>query len=333
MEKDAGAVWIVEDGIGETRAALVQDGAILAARVELPGMLRAGTIANARLIKIVAPARLGLVVLPGGAEALLQPLPAGLTEGALATVEVTREAIGHKRALCRAVRAERAPGEGPDLATRLARDTRPVRTLQPHEDDALEEAGWSELLEEATGGTVAFAGGALLIALTPAMTLLDVDGGLAPDELAVTGAAAAGRAIRRLDIAGSIGIDLPTTPNRAARLAAATALDSVLPPPFERTAVNGFGFLQVVRPQQRASLPQMITADPVGAAARAVLRRAERVRGAGARVVHAHPSVIARLQEHPDWMRSLERRTGTSVALRAKPGPAISAWHVAAEHP
>ena len=42
------------------------------------------------------------------------------------------------------------------------------------------------------------------------MTLIDVDGYLAPAELAVLGAAEAAQAIRRLDIGGSIGIDLPT---------------------------------------------------------------------------------------------------------------------------
>jgi hypothetical protein len=48
------------------------------------------------------------------------------------------------------------------------------------------------------------------MSLTPAMTLFDVDGALPPADLARAGAAAAGRAVRRLGIGGSIGIDLPT---------------------------------------------------------------------------------------------------------------------------
>ena len=78
--------------------------------------------------------------------------------------------------------------------------------------DPFEEAGWSELLEEAASGEIAFEGGALRMSLTPAMTLFDVDGGLPPAALAEAGAAAAARAIRRFGIAGSIGIDLPTLP-------------------------------------------------------------------------------------------------------------------------
>src|SRR3546814_19771129 len=91
---------------------------------------------------------------------------------------------------------------------------------------------------------IGFAGGALRISLTPAMTLIDIDGDLPPAELARTGAEAAGAAIRRLDITGSIGIDLPTMGSKAERQNAAEALDAALPPPFERTALNGFGFMQ-----------------------------------------------------------------------------------------
>src|SRR6185436_2702885 len=92
--------------------------------------------------------------------------------------------------------------------------------------------------------------------------------------LAAAGAEAAGRTIRRLGLGGSIGIDLPTLAAKDGRRAAAAALDRVLPQPFERTAVNGFGFLQVVRRRERASLPELIQSDPAGAAARALLRHA-----------------------------------------------------------
>lgn len=325
------AEWIVEHGIGETRAALVADGTILEAQVELPDGMRAGTIAGARLTQIIAAGRVGVVALDGGGEAMLQPVPPKLTEGEALVVEITREAIGRKRPLARAT--DKPPRAGPDLVGRIAADRLSVRTLSPHEPDMLEAAGWSELIEEATTGVSTFPGGALLMSLTPAMTLIDVDGTLAPEALSVAGAGAAGRAIRRLGIAGSIGIDLPTTTGRDARAAAAAAIDAALPPPFERTAVNGFGFLQIVRPQRRASLPQAIAADPVGAAARALLRTAERSRGAGVRTLSAHSAVVARLQAEPDWITTLGRRLGADVALRAVPGLAISGGHVDALHP
>jgi hypothetical protein len=189
------------------------------------------------------------------------------------------------------------------------------------------------LIEEATSGEVAFAGGALRISLTPAMTLIDVDGPLPPAELAVAGARAAGLAIRRLGLAGSIGIDLPTLASRTERQAAAAALDEVLPQPFERTAVNGFGFLQLVRRRRRASLPELLQGDPVAAAARALLRRAERSQGAGGRTIVAAPAIIGLLDARQDWCSALARRLGTALALRADPALAISAGHVETEHP
>ena len=90
--------------------------------------------------------------------------------------------------------------------------------------------------------------------VTPAMTLIDVDGVLPPAELAIAGARASALAIRRHGIAGSIGIDLPNVRGKAERQAVAEAVDAILPQPFERTAVNGFGFLQIVRPRRHASL-------------------------------------------------------------------------------
>jgi len=194
-----------------------------------------------------------------------------------------------------------------------------------HGPDRFEEAGWSELLDQASTGEIPFAGGALRMSVTPAMTLFDVDGSLPAEALAEAGAAAAARAIRRLAIAGSIGIDLPTLP-RESRQRAAAALDALLPQPFERTAVNGFGFLQIVRRRERPSLPEIVQGDPVGAAARALLRRAARL--AGPVALHAAPALISFLETRAEWLAILARRTGGEVALRPEPGLAISAGHV-----
>jgi hypothetical protein len=197
----------------------------------------------------------------------------------------------------------------------------------PGATDLFEQAGWSELIESAESGEIPFAGGGLRMSLTPAMTLFDVDGVLEPAALAVAGARAAGRAIRRFGIGGSIGIDLPTLASRADRLKAAQALDSVLPQPFERTAVNGFGFLQLVRRRGRRSIPEIVQADPVGAAARALLRRAERS-GPGSLLLIAAPEVVARIESQASWIDTLQRRTGGSAGLRADPGQPIFAGYV-----
>lgn len=330
--------WLYEAGIGEARAALIEDGAIVAAEIEADeDGARAGTIALARFDRITVPGRRGIVILPTGEEALIEPVPAGVSEGRTLLVEIHRAALPEpgraKLALVRRAVEGAVATEGAGLLARIEASGDPVRHLRAHEPDALEAAGWSELLEEAASGEAGFEGGGLRLSLTPAMNLIDIDGWLDPAALAVAGAAAAARMIQRHGIAGSIGIDLPTAGSKAGRQAAGEAVDSILPQPFERTAVNGFGFLQIVRRRARASIPERLQGDPVGCAARALLRRAERTPGSGTRTLSAAPAVIERIAAREDWQAELARRIGAPIGLRAVPGLAISAGHVDAQNP
>jgi hypothetical protein len=235
-------------------------------------------------------------------------------------VEIVREPIAEpgkpKYAKGRITEAEEK--EGPSLAERIG-SPRPLARIGA---DRFHEAGWPELIGEAIDGVIDFPGGELLMSLTPAMTLFDVDGFLPPVELAIAGAEAAAGAIRRHDIGGSIGIDLPTLASREDRLRAAAALDAVLPQPFERTAVNGFGFLQVIRRRERRSLPELVQWDPAGAAARDLLRTAER--GLGACELVASPAVVSRLRDTPDWLETLAKRVGGHVSLWEE--PSFTTW-------
>lgn len=323
------ADWIVERGVGEVRAVRIADGEIVEARIEPDDMLRAGTILPARLVRRLPVRNEGVVAWDGG-EALLSPLPRAVTEGATLLIEITRPALSEpgkpKRAKARPAPADAVAGAGPSLT-----DLPGACIVGPFDRDLLAEAGWPLLIEEAATGQVAFPGGALSISVTPAMTLIDIDGELAPAPLALAGARAAARAIARLDIAGSIGIDLPTVHDKGVRLAVAEAVDAILPQPFERTAVNGFGFLQIVRRRSRAALPELFAQVP--AHARALLRQAERTGGSGERTLTAHPGVIAAIAARADWIAAVERTLGAPLALRAEAGLAISAGHVQARFP
>ena len=302
--------WLIERGIGETRAALVEDGRIVEARILREGVIPAGTIVEARLNSVGRNA----IAIADGQEYLLPKGASGITQGARLHIEVTREALGGsepwKRPLARPTEAP--PRDAPALHGREAGT------------GELDELGWLDLLEEARGAIIPFPGGQLRVSLTPAMTLIDVDGQLPPAELAVAGAGAAAQAIRRHGVGGSIGIDLPTAEGKAARQAAAEAVDAVLPKPFERTAVNGFGFLQIVRPRAHASLFEL-AADRASFEARALLRQA--AREVGAIRLAAHPAVIAELNRNPDWLDRLSRQTGGLVTLREDASLAISAGH------
>ena len=295
---------------------LVEGGAIVEARILLDGAMRAGTMLEARLKQTAAPA----IALADRVEYLLPGGAPGTTQGAPLRIAVTREAIPGaepwKRPLARATDEPATPA--------APLDGRPVAFPSPA-PNALDEAGWDDLVDQARSGIVEFPGGALRLSPTPAMTLIDVDGTLPPAELAVAGAVAAATAIRRLDIGGSIGIDLPTVPGKLSRQATAVAIDAHLSPPFERTAVNGFGFVQIVRPRRRASLLE-IWSDRSSAEARALLRRAA-LSGSGARCLAAHPAVISVLERNPDWLEMLARQLGGAVTLRADPALAMSGGH------
>jgi ribonuclease G len=315
--------WMVERGIGETRAVLVDDGAIVEARIELDGTIPAGSIVAARLVEAGIDGRNATAMSADGTLYLLPRGAAGSPEGASVNIEVTRTMIPGaepwKRPLARLIDQPAAPIRS--LGERLG-----ARELVfPAPADALQAAGWDEFLDEARTGIVRFPGGELRISPTPAMTLIDVDGHLPAEELAVTGAAHAARAIGRLDIGGSIGIDLPTTASKAARQAAAAAIDAALPRAFERTAVNGFGFIQIVRPRRRASLVELAQ-DRARFEARALLRRASFER-AGAKRLVAHPAVVTVFEDRSDWVEALAQQAGGAVSLRREPNLPISAGY------
>ncbi len=84
--------WLYEAGIGEARAALVEDGRIVQAAIELTGTLTVGTVAEGRLVELL-PGRQGRVTLAQGGDVLLAPVPKGMTQGSALTVIVSREAI------------------------------------------------------------------------------------------------------------------------------------------------------------------------------------------------------------------------------------------------
>ena len=293
--------WIIEEGIGETRAALVGNDGILEARVRREGATPAGTVLDARLLAI-APR---VSVEANGERFLLPRGASGISEGATIRIRVTREALGGsepwKRAL--AIQTDEPPADAPPLAEGI------LGTIP----------GWDDLMEDARSGIVGFDGGELRIEPTAAMTMIDVDGWLVADKLAQMAAWASARAIRRLDMGGATGIDFPSIEGKEARQEVGTILDAYLEKPFERTAMNGFGFVQVVRPKLRASLIDLAR-ERAAFEARALLRRAERQ--IGATRIDAHPAVLSALRD--EWIASLERRIGGAVVLAPDPALPLS---------
>ncbi|HEX3677159.1 MAG TPA: ribonuclease [Sphingomicrobium sp.] len=317
--------WLVEHGIAETRAALVDDGYILEARIELAGAVPAGSVLEARLTSIGQNGRNAVAKDGSGTEYLLPQGAGGATEGSSLNVEVTREAIPGSEPWKRPIGRVATSGATavPALEQRL--DAR--RLVFPNRRDELGEAGWNDLLEEAASGTIPFPGGQLQLFATPAMSLIDVDGPLPSAELMIAGAREAARAILRLDIGGNIGVDLPTVREKSARTFAVERVDEQLAGTrFERTSINGFGFLQVVRPRLRPSILELAQ-DRAAFEARALLRRTA-FEPPGSKRLVAHPAVIGLLTGRGNWIQELERQLGGSVELRSAAGLAMSGGYV-----
>jgi hypothetical protein len=116
-----------------------------------------------------------------------------------------------------------------------------------------------------------------------------------------------------------VGIDFPQLSTKIDRITVAETLDAALTEPCERTAINGFGFLQIVTRRQRPSLPELIRGNRTAAHLFALLRRAERHRGAGPMTIVAHPAITSRLAAKPDCLDQLATRSGRTVALRSDP--------------
>ena len=309
------AEWLYDAGIGETRAALVEDGRIVEARIERASNgPRVGAVLGARLVE---PGRVVLDA-PGEPIATLSGAH-GLSLGSGVTVEITRMALRErgrdKPARARLADEGAALTDGPDLRARIAATGAPVVEMAPNDPDRLEEAGWSDLVDRIRAGHWPFAGGALWIDPTPAMLLIDIDGEGDALDLAKAGAAAAIDVVRCCDVGGAIGIDFPSLAGRADRQTIDARVDALMPQPFERTATNGFGFMQIVRRRSRPSLIEQVRFDFVATEAAELLRQAVRAVGTGTLQLVARPAVADHIAARRDWIDALQARVGRRVEI------------------
>lgn len=310
------AEWLVEVGIGERRALLVEGGKVLAAKLHWPDDLLVGGTIAAKLVTKVAGSHRGTALDDLGREILVDKLPPQVTEGSSVNLEITRAAIAERGRLKRAHGRVIPAGMTAAVLARPSSTGNAVRRFP---------AGlWEEIWDSVASGEMAFSGGSLLFGVTPAMTVVDVDGDLPPRELALAAVPALARALRLFDLGGSIAVDFPTLEAKADRKAVDVALEEALADwPHERTAMNGFGLVHIVARLEGPSLLHRFAASRVAMAARMALRRAELVEGPGTTLLTVHPALKAKLM--PEWLAELERRTGRATRVETDAGLAIEA--------
>lgn len=307
---------LVEAAPGATRALVLAGETVIEAHIaRTDDPLPVGLVAPARLASRTG--NRGVVAIAGH-EALLEPVPADWPEGQTRLVEVLRPARpdGVREKQARVAAHEGPARPAPDLATRLAAAGHTITPVPAHGPDVLAEAGWDVVVEEALSGRIEFPGGWLLVAPTPAMLVIDVDGNGDVARLAEAAARAVAALIRRHGIGGPVVVDFPTLAGRGPRATVDAILAQTLPPPFEKTAMNGFGLVQIIRPRRQLSLIEAVRQP--GFAALELLRRAQRL--VGPVRIEAQASVIDWLAARPDLIAECARLTGGPLALQARDG-------------
>ncbi len=88
---DTGLEWLVEHGIGETRALLMDGDKPVAAKMRWPGELAPGETFDGKLLQ-KSGAR-GMAAHPSGQGVLVDRLPRDANEGATIPLTITRAAI------------------------------------------------------------------------------------------------------------------------------------------------------------------------------------------------------------------------------------------------
>lgn len=346
-------------GPGEIRAGLCEDGKLV--ELHLIRLRRdwahyaAGEIYTARVLRNLA-ARRAMVAIGGGREAVLQAakLP---PEGAMLAVEMIRAPIPEPGRIKPAV-VRPAPDHLPQgepawhfsdepwvlflrrHAASLSEIVVPnAQTLMEVKGDlgsasprlridqeAIAEADFDGLIEAAVTGEFPVPGGMLTIERTRALTAIDIDGGGEALDIALAAAREIPRLVRLLGIGGSITIDFPTLSERAQRSAIDVALAAACEAlgPHERTAINGFGLAQVVRPRPGPSVQELLCGTLTGrlsleSRATALLREAGRSRGHGPRQLIASPAIIELIEQWPEETAALRFSLGTEIELVADP--------------
>lgn len=319
MASANGPEWLIEQGIAEERALLVENDQVLAAKVFWLSKTCARTILMAKIISRNAGSSRALCVTPQGLEINADGLPRECSEGSDVRLIITREAIAERGRLKRA----QARYFGDDNA-----HVPPASVFTTGRTVHRFPSGlWEEVWDTASSGQIDFAGGSILISSTPAMTLIDVDGEGSPRELSLNAVPALAQGLRWFDLGGNIGIDFPTIQDKTDRKAVDAALGVALDDwQHERTAMNGFGFVQIIARLEGPSLLHRFATSRVGACARMALRRAELAEGAGRLLLlTVHPALKAKLKD--DWLVELGMRSGKEVRIETDQSLALEAPH------
>ena len=308
-----------DDAPGERRAAFVENGNIVEIHIQRDALWALGECGAGRIDRKTPS---GAYVIADDNSELLLRSKMGAPEGARIMFEVTREAI-----------AEPGRNKPPEIILREG-------VCEPlMGKDALWEARVASLgpsainASIAEGFDVAIAGqsqrGDVTISFqrTKAGLVFDIDG--IGDAFAINMVAATeiARLLRLYQVGAMVLIDFVSMESKAQRTQIAEAFDAASvadPRPFERTAINGYGMMQVVRARPRPSVLDQLFGTRIAALsdetkAYWLLRAVAQSTGFGTRTVTAQPDVATLLQSErwAVWRATAVRLAGADMVVVA----------------
>jgi hypothetical protein len=308
-----------DDAPGERRAAFVENGNIVEIHIQRDALWALGECGAGRIDRKTPS---GAYVIADDNSELLLRSKMGAPEGARIMFEVTREAI-----------AEPGRNKPPEVILREG-VCEPLMGKDALWDARMASLGQSIIKASiAEGFDIAIAGqsqvGDVTISFqrTKAGLVFDIDG--IGDAFAINMVAATeiARLLRLYQVGAMVLIDFVSMESKAQRTQIAEAFDaaSVLDPrPFERTAINGYGMMQVVRARPRPSVLDQLFGTRIAALSEEtqaywLLRTVAESHGFGVRSVTARPEVATLLQSEgwAAWRAAAVRLAGADMVVVA----------------
>ena len=312
-------IW-TDSAPGEQRAALVENGKIVEIHLQRDLRPLLGQNGTGRIDR-KTPA--GAYVVDGSGRELLIRGHIDVNEGAYLNFEVSREEIAEPGRL-KIAEAKAIEAVSPDVDVEWLWQLR-LQSLATGVDPAPKPM--DDLFDVARAGFSVVKSAIVHFQRTKAGLVFDIDG--TGDPFAINSAAAdeIARLLRLLQIGGMVMIDFVAMESKAKRQQIAELFDAAASAdgrPFERSAINGFGLMQVVRSRPRPSVLDHLFGTNVGALSDEtkafwLYREAARSNGYGLRTITTSTKV-ATLMLSPEW-RSIrtqcERLAGAALTVVA----------------
>jgi ribonuclease G len=310
-------LWI-DDAPGERRAALVENGNMVEVHIQRDLHLALGGQNSGRIDRKTPS---GAYVVSDDDDEVLVRRSSPKPEGARVGFEITRESI------CEPGRVKPPEATLLDDVSTACSDQRQLweTRLKRFGDLPRRNADISAAFDAALAGVSQMGDATISFQRTKAGLVFDVDGVGDPMAANLMAAREIARLLRLYQVGGVAMIDFIAVESKDHRQAIAAAFDEASEADsrsFERSAINGFGLMQVVRARPRPSILDQLFGTRIAALsdetqALWLLREAGRSSGFGQRTITAR-NAVANLLASQDWVSfriECERQTGAPLVI------------------